>query len=64
MEEKEIEIKIDKQGKVSVEAFGFHGQGCEEAIKFLIDGLGQQQSLQNKSEYEDVNDVEINQHIG
>lgn len=61
---KEIEIKIDKNGKVSIEAFGFQGQGCEEAIKFIIDGLGKQESLINKHEHGDIQEVEINQHIG
>ena len=61
---KEIEIKIDKDGKVSVEAFGFQGQGSEEAIKFIIDGLGKQESVINKSEHGDIQEVEINQHIG
>ncbi len=61
---KEIEIKIDKDGKISVEAFGFQGQGCEEAIKFIMDGLGHQESVINKHEHGDIQEVEINQHIG
>ena len=64
MPEKEIEIKIDKDGKVTVEAFGFQGQGCEEAIKFITEGLGKQQSVQNKMEYGNAQNVEINQNIG
>jgi len=64
MSEREIEIKIDKNGKVSVEAFGFKGQGCEEAIKFITEGLGKQESVQNKMEYGDTQNVEINQQIG
>jgi hypothetical protein len=62
--EREIEIKIDKDGKVSVEAFGFNGQGCEEAIKFITKGLGKQESLTNKMEHGNHQDVEINQNIG
>lgn len=61
--EREIEIKIDKNGKVSVEAFGFNGQGCEEAIKFITEGLGKQESLNNKIEYGNNQDVNINQNI-
>jgi predicted RNA-binding protein with TRAM domain len=64
MAEKEIEIKIGEDGKVSVEAFGFQGQGCEEAIKFITEGLGKVNSVQNKVEYGDTQEVEINQHIG
>jgi len=64
MPEKEIEIKIDTDGKVTVEAFGFQGQGCEEAIKFITEGLGKVQSVKNKTEYGDTQEVEINQHIG
>lgn len=64
MPEKEIEITIDKDGKISVEAFGFQGEGCEEAIKFITDGLGKQTSVHNKSEFGDVQNVEINQNIG
>lgn len=64
MAEKEIEIQIDKNGKISVEAFGFHGKGCEEAIKFLMQGLGKQESVRNKAEHGEIQQVEINQHIG
>lgn len=64
MTEKEIEIQIDKNGKVSVEAFGFKGQGCEEAIKFIIDGLGRQVEVHNKIEHGETQNVEINQNIG
>lgn len=64
MPEKEIGIQIDKDGKVSVEAFGFKGAGCEEAIKFITEGLGRQQEIHNKIEHGDTQNVNINQHIG
>ena len=64
MPEREIKVEIDKEGKVSVEAFGFEGQGCEEAIKFITEGLGKQKSVVNKNEYGDIQHVEINQNIG
>ena len=64
MYEKEIEILIDKDGKISVEAFGFKGQGCEEAIKFLTQGLGRQLEVYNKNEHSDKQHVQIDQHIG
>ena len=64
MSEKEIEIKIGTDGKISVEAFGFKGQGCEEAIKFITEGLGKIEFINNKPEYGDTQQVEINQHIG
>ena len=46
--EKEIEIKIDKDGKVSVEAFGFNGQGCEEAIKFIQENCKRKEGSNDK----------------
>ena len=64
MPEKEITIEIDKEGKISVEAFGFQGQGCEEAIKFITEGLGTQESVHNKNEFGDIQNVEINKNIG
>jgi hypothetical protein len=64
MPEKEIEINIDKEGKVSVEAFGFKGHGCEESIKFITEGLGRQTEIHNKAEHGDTQSVEINQNIG
>ena len=51
---KEIKIEIDKEGKVSFEAFGYKGNGCEEAIKALSKGLGKQTGKHLKNEYNDI----------
>lgn len=64
MSQKEIEIQIDTDGNVTAEAFGFQGQGCEEAMNFLLHGLGKQLSVKNKTEYNDIQNVSINQNIG
>lgn len=35
MEPKRVEITFSKDGSVRIEAFGFVGQSCKEATKFL-----------------------------
>ena len=63
MSDKQIEVKIDKEGKLSIEAFGFNGVGCEESIRFLTNGLGQIKSVENKVEYGNKDNVNIVQDI-
>lgn len=38
--EKYVRIKIGKKGKVEVEAFNFHGEGCKQATERVEARLG------------------------
>lgn len=51
MDEKEIVVVIDTDGNVSVDAIGFHGEGCAEATKAITDTLGETLSEKKKPEY-------------
>ncbi|MBI4594816.1 MAG: DUF2997 domain-containing protein [Candidatus Tectomicrobia bacterium] len=43
------------KGEVKVEAFGFKGQSCAEATKFLKDALGESTDFQQKAEWFETN---------
>ncbi len=51
MTRREIEILINPDGSVSVEALGYEGPDCEEATKFLEQALGKVQERKRKPEY-------------
>ncbi len=42
-------------GQVKVEAHGFKGGSCQEALKFLKDTLGKVTDFELKAEYYEVN---------
>jgi hypothetical protein len=47
----EIEIIINPDGSVSVEALGFTGPDCEKATAFIEEALGEVQTRKRKPEY-------------
>ena len=50
--EKRITIKFSTvSGEAKVEAFGFKGGSCTQAMKFLEDTLGKVTDFQHKAEY-------------
>ncbi len=48
---KTIEIKIGKNGEVSMESFNFGGSSCEEVLQKVAEQLGVLESEQKKPEY-------------
>jgi hypothetical protein len=48
---KEIIVEISPDGAVHVEAFGYQGNSCEEATKFIEESLGQTVEQKRKPEY-------------
>lgn len=46
-----IEVTIDPEGIVSVEATGFRGNACEKATKEIEEALGLQKGRKKKPEY-------------
>lgn len=48
---KEIQITIDTDGSVSVEALGYEGTDCEQATEFVEKALGTVQERRRKPEY-------------
>ena len=51
MKRKEIEIVIDQDGNVQVEARGFRGRTCAAATKDFLEALGGSQCEKKKSEW-------------
>lgn len=50
--EKEIEIIIDDDGNMSIEALNFQGKGCADAVNELIKQLGaKDKKVTKKKEY-------------
>ena len=47
---KKVTVRIDAQGKVTIEAHGYAGASCEEATRFL-ERLGDFQSREIKPEF-------------
>ena len=47
----EIEVVIDKEGKVSIDLFGFNGKGCTEISDQLSKALGTRVERKKKGEY-------------
>ena len=48
---KEIIVEISPDGAVHVEAFGYQGNSCEDATKFIEQALGKTVEQQHKPEY-------------
>lgn len=48
---KSIEVVVEPNGKLQIEAVGFAGADCEKATRFLEQALGWQTSRQRKPEY-------------
>jgi hypothetical protein len=48
---KEIIVEISPDGAVHVEAFGYRGNSCEEATKFIEEALGETVEQKRKPEY-------------
>jgi hypothetical protein len=46
-----IEVTIDPQGSVTIEATGFRGNACEQATKEIEKALGIQKTRKKKPEY-------------
>ena len=49
--DREIDITIDPDGTIHLEAFGFKGQGCHEALEKLRKKLGSLKKSNKKDEF-------------
>ena len=48
---KAIEVTIQPNGEITIDAVGFKGADCEQATRFLEDALGVVATKQRKPEY-------------
>ena len=51
MTRKRIEVIVNKDGSLNIEALGFQGADCEKATAFLEKALGGTRSRKQKAEY-------------
>jgi hypothetical protein len=51
MEMQELEITIDKEGRVQVEVRGIHGEGCVELTKNIENAVGTVEERKYTAEY-------------
>ena len=51
MKTRTIEITVQPDGKLEIEALGFTGADCEKATAFIEDALGRPVSKRKKPEY-------------
>jgi hypothetical protein len=59
---KEIEITIDEDGTVHMEALGFEGKGCHETLAEIQRVLGRVKGAKRKAEFYD-NKVKVTQKV-
>lgn len=59
---KKLIVTATPQGKTTIEAEGFHGQGCTQASAFLEKALGTVQSRTEKPEMHQI-ETQLDQHI-
>jgi hypothetical protein len=59
-----IEIIIDPQGGIQIEAVNFRGPDCEQATRFLEEALGQLKERRRKPEYLSRAKTKTQQRVG
>lgn len=59
-----IEIIVDPQGGIQIDAVNFHGADCEQATRFLEEALGAVTNKRKKPEYHQCRTVKKQQHVG
>ena len=64
MNKRSIEVIVNVDGSLVVDAVGFKGPECDKATRFLEEALGQIASKQRKPTYNERNQTKHQQRIG
>ena len=64
MNTRSIEVIVNVDGSLVVDAVGFKGPECDKATRFLEEALGQIASKQRKPAYNERNQTKHQQRIG
>lgn len=59
-----IEVIVDPQGGIQIEAVNFRGPDCEQATRFLEDALGEIKQRKRKPEYLSRAKTKSQQRVG
>ena len=63
MSKKELELTIDSDGNLELEAFGYKGKGCAEVIDQMAKAMGKPTKTKQKTEYYQQEDTQIKQKV-
>lgn len=64
MNKRSIEVIVNVDGSLVIDAIGFKGPECDKATRFLEDALGQIASKQHKPAYSERNRTQTKQRVG
>ena len=64
MNTRSIEVIVNVDGSLVVDAVGFKGPECDKATRFLEEALGQIASKQRKPAYNERNQTHRQQRVG
>ena len=64
MNGRSIEVIVNADGSLVVDAIGFKGPDCEKATRFLEEALGRVAAKQRKPAYDERNQTHRQQRVG
>ena len=64
MNNRSIEVIVNADGSLVVDAIGFKGPDCEKATRFLEEALGRIAAKQRKPAYSERNQTHRQQRVG
>lgn len=64
MNQRSIEVVVNVDGSLVIDAVGFKGPACEKATRFLEEALGQIAAKQRKPAYNERNRTQAKQRVG
>ena len=64
MKNRSIEIIVNADGSLVIDAVGFKGPACEKATRFLEEALGRIAGKQRKPAYNERNRTQTKQRVG
>ena len=64
MNQRSIEVIVNTDGSLIIDAVGFKGPACDKATRFLEEALGRIASKQRKPSYSERNKTQRQQRVG
>ncbi len=64
MNQRSIDVIVNTDGSLVVDAIGFKGPECDKATRFLEEALGQIAGKQRKPAYKERNRTQAKQRVG
>ena len=64
MNKRSIDVIVNTDGSLIIDAVGFKGPACDKATRFLEEALGQIAGKQRKPAYNERNRTQTKQRVG